>query len=279
MEKKYIDLHLHSYYSDGIFSPEKVVRFAKSNNLSAISLTDHDTIHGIEKFIDEGAKHDIEIIPGIELSAFDEYEEDEVHILGYYFDYKNKNLLKKLDYFAKTREHRVDSMIIKLKKMGININKEDIQIHETNTVFGRLHVARALVKLKIVKNITEAFNMYLNINKPAYVPKAQLSPEEAINIILDAKGVPIIAHPKLNIKNEKSILRYIKAGLKGIEAYYPRYSNYDTQYYINFADKYDLCVTGGSDYHGDAKRAFVNMKIPYEILECLKKMKHQMDNE
>ncbi|MFH1714884.1 MAG: PHP domain-containing protein [Elusimicrobiota bacterium] len=271
MEK--IDLHIHSYYSDGLLSPERIVKLAKGKGLSAIALTDHDTIQGIGEILDYAKANKIEIIPGVELSAYDSNDQNEVHILGYFFDLHSIVFRNKLAYFAEERKKRAFEIIKKLNELGVSLKIDELNTKEAESVYGRLHIARSLVKKKIVKTTFDAFNQYLAHGKPAYVPKVSITPEESIRIILEAGGVPVLAHPKFNIKDEKIIKRYIKSGLMGIESYYPKYSKEDTEYYLDFAKKNGLCVSGGSDFHGEIKNGKMVLgavDVPYTALESIK---------
>jgi len=283
-EQKYIDLHVHTTYSDGNFTPKEIIKYCKKLNIVAVSITDHDTTDGIEEAIEEGKKEGVEVIPGVELSA--EYEEScegEVHILGYYIDYKNKVLQQKLELFRKAREERAYKIIEKLKKLNIFLDEEEIFKNKNSAQsIGRLHFARLMVEKRITSSIKEAFELYLGYNKPAYVPKIKLKPQEAISMILQSEGIPILAHPYFGICiDSKTIKKFIKYGIKGIEVYHSKHHKNVIEELANLAEKYGLIITGGSDCHGkvDGNLPLLgSMKIPYSLLEPLKKYKEEIKN-
>jgi 3',5'-nucleoside bisphosphate phosphatase len=265
---KYADLHIHTDRSDGLLSPDQIVAKANKAGLSAISITDHDTLDGIEPAITAGKRHNIEIIPGLELSS--EYNGNELHILGYFIDWQNQALNERLQIFRNERHERALKMMDKLKQLGVHIDHNDVfKIKELEYV-GRPHLAAALVQNGYAETISDAFNRFLGNNAPAYIPKSAFSPSEAISMILDSDGIPIWGHPgtiKLDVLKE-----LISYGLMGIEAYYSYYSNQLTDYYCSLARENNLLVTGGSDYHGfeNSRRVLGEVKLPYEYIEGLK---------
>jgi predicted metal-dependent phosphoesterase TrpH len=252
-----------------------LVAAGRKAGLSAIAVVDHDTVEGITPVLEAAQKVDLEVLPGIELSA--EYSGLEVHILGYLIDYRNTNLLKRLAILSKNRTDRIYKIVEKLKHMGINL--------EANTIFGiagsgtvgRLHVARALVKEGVVRSIYEAFQKYIGEKCPAYVLGFKFSPKEAIKLILDAGGIPVLAHP-YSLNNDELIYEFIGEGLKGLEVYYPEHSQGLINLYLEIAKKYNLLVTGGSDCHGAAKpdTRIGLIKIPYKLVERLKEAKAKL---
>ena len=276
---KYIDLHIHTVFSDGIYTPEQVVIEAKKRNLKAISITDHDNTLALNDAIRYGEKYKIEIIPGIELSVeFNKNPEHEMHIVGYFIDYTNEELQKKLEKLRQYRKKRAFKIFEKLSKIGIRLNEKEIfSNHEKNSI-GRLHFAKQLLKENYVKNIKEAFNKYLGYNKCAYVPKMRITAEEAIMLIQKTGGISVIAHPYYGNYVKYNILsKLIKFGLKGIEVWHPGHSEFVKQKYYFLAKKLGLLITGGSDYHGfiDENKSFIGIpRVPYHILENLKKMKN-----
>jgi predicted metal-dependent phosphoesterase TrpH len=283
-EQKYIDLHVHTTYSDGNFSPKEVINYCKKLNIKAVSITDHDITDGIKEAIEEGEKEGIEVIPGVELSA--EYEEScegEVHILGYYIDYEDKILQQKLKLFRKARQERAYKIIEKLKSLNIFLNEDEVfKNKNSNSSIGRLHFARLMVEKKITASIKEAFDSYLGYNRPAYVPKIKLKPQEAISMIIQSKGIPVLAHPYFGIYiDSKTIKKFVGYGIKGIEVYHSKHHKNVIEELTNLAEKYGLIITGGSDCHGtlDGSTPLLgSMKIPYSILEPLKKYKKQLEN-
>jgi predicted metal-dependent phosphoesterase TrpH len=265
---KYADLHIHTDRSDGLLSPEQIVAKANKAGLSTISITDHDMLDGIEPAFVAGKRHNVEIIPGLELSA--EHDNSEIHILGYFIDWQNQALNERLQIFRNARHERALKMMDKLKQLGVHIDHNDVfKITELDYV-GRPHLAAAIVQNGYAETISDAFNKFLGNNAPAYMPKSAFSSSEAIKMILDSDGIPVWGHPgtiKLDVLKE-----LISYGLMGIEAYYSYYSNQLTDYYCSLARENNLLITGGSDYHGfeNSRRALGEIKLPYEYVEELK---------
>lgn len=273
-----IDLHTHSTYSDGTYSPQELINMAYEKGLKAIAITDHDTIEGINYAIDISKELNIELINGIEFSA--DYKGIEIHILGYFLDITNKNLLNLLKELEKTREKRNLELIKKLNNIGVNISLDYIKSLSSYGLITKAHFATALLNKGYVKSRNEAFSLYLGKGKPAYVQRVLISYEEAINFILDAKGIPVLAHPIIYKLSEKDLNIAVKdlkdKGLCGIECYYPSNTLNQTNFLIELAKKYNLKITGGSDFHGENRpnvslgNIFLEKQIDYEILEDLK---------
>ncbi len=283
-KEKYIDLHVHTTYSDGNFSPKEVIKYCKKVNVVAVGITDHDTTDGIKEAIEEGKKEGIEVIPGVELSAeYEDSTEGEVHILGYYIDYEDKFLQQKLELFRKARQERAYKIIEKLRSLNVFLDEEEVFKNKNSAQsIGRLHFARLMVEKKITSSIKEAFELYLGYNRPAYVPKVKLKLQEAISMIVQSKGVPVLAHPYFGICiDSKTIKKFISYGIKGIEVYHSKHHKNVVEELTNLAEKYGLIITGGSDCHGtvDSSTPLLgSMKISYSILEQLKKYKEKCEN-
>lgn len=282
-EEKYIDLHVHTTYSDGNFTPKQVIEYCKQVNIAAVGITDHDTTDGIKEAIETGQKEGVEVIPGIELSAeFKDSTEGEIHILGYYIDWTDSTFQQKLKIFRQARQERAYKILKNLNNLGININEEEVfdKLPQTHSI-GRLHFARLMLEKKIVNSIKEAFELYLGYGRPAYVPKLRLQPQEAISMILSVKGIPVLAHPYFGIyMDSRSIKKLVNQGIKGIEVYHSKHHANVIEELINIADKYNLLITGGSDCHGpvDTHTPLLgSMKIPYSIIEPLKKYKNDIE--
>jgi predicted metal-dependent phosphoesterase TrpH len=266
MTKKFADLHVHTNASDGDFSPEEIVKQAKEIGLAAIGIADHDTIEGIDKAVEAGKKYGVEVIPGVELSS--EFEQYEVHILGYFIDWHDRELDGELQKFKEARKVRAEEILKKLRKLGINISYKEVAAIAGDGVIGRPHIAEALAKRGYVRTKDAAFAKYLAYGCPAYVPKYRLPPEKAINIIHQAGGVAILAHPVFGQAN--SLLPdLIKSGLDGIEVYHSKHDSTTTEYYAKIAKELNLLVTGGTDCH-DADSPLGAVKIPYELVEEMK---------
>jgi predicted metal-dependent phosphoesterase TrpH len=272
---KFADLHLHTVFSDGTYTPEELISNSSKCGLSAIAVVDHDTVGAIEPVMLAAFGQEIEVLPGIELSA--EFEGQEVHILGYLIDYKNNKLIEKLETLKKNRIERIYKITDKLKDNGIALEAESVfDISGCGTV-GRLHVARAMVKAKLVGSIGEAFYKYIGDKGPAYVCNFKFSPAEAIKLIKEVGGIPVLAHP-YTLDKDDLIPAFVKLGLEGLEVYYSEHSQGMVNFYLGLASKYNLLVTGGSDCHGNAKSEVKigSVKIPYELVEKLKEAKNKV---
>ncbi len=266
---KFADLHTHTLASDGSFTPEELVNEAVKRDLAAISVNDHDTVAGIGPALKAGEELGVEVIPGIELTA--EHEGAEIHVLGYFIDPENAALAEKLASLKEYRVRRIYKMAEKLNGLGVKLKPEDVfELSQGGTV-GRLHVAMAMVRKRLVGSLGEAFQRFIGDRGPAYVAGFRLSPQEAIGLISGAGGIAVLAHPYL-LQRDDLIPLFIADGIRGIEVYYPEHSQGQVNYYLELAQKNGLLVTGGSDFHGkgkpDIKLGLV--KIPYELVEKLK---------
>ncbi len=266
---KFADLHLHTVFSDGTYTPLALVLECEKQGLSAISVADHDTVEGILAVTETAKDKDIEVLPGIELTAEDEGRE--IHILGYLIDHQNESLLRKLVTLREDRIERVYKIIDKLKGLGVILKPEAVFELAKQATVGRLHIARAMVKEGIVTSIFEAFQKYIGDKCPAYVLDFRLSAQEAIKLITDSAGIPVLAHP-YTLNNDDFIFKFIDYGLMGLEVYYPEHSQAMINFYLGLARKHNLLITGGSDCHGDAKpqAKIGSIKIPYTLVEKLK---------
>lgn len=269
-----VDLHLHTIYSDSTFSPQEVVGSAKEARLCCIAITDHDAVGGVETAILEGSKEGIEVIPGVELTA--EYKNNEVHILGYFIDYKKEWFLERLEHLRDVRRKRFIQMIKKLKEFNINLDAEKIIRKNPYASIGRLHLAQELYIKGYVSSIKDAFRYYIGEGKPCYVKKERLLPSEAINMVREVGGISVLAHPYL-MEDEKIILELIKQGIEGIEVYHSEHPLSAQLKYLRLAEEYNLLVTGGSDCHGLGKGKVLigRVRLPYELVDKLRKYKDE----
>lgn len=273
-----IDLHCHTTASDGIYTPQELIEFAIKNEVSTIAITDHDTINGIEEGLTYSKDKNIKVIPGIEFSV--EHESGAFHLLGFYIDYKNKELCEKLEKLQKYRDERIVYMLDSLKKASVEIPLDEVIKEACGGAIGKPHVARVMVRHGFGKSVDEIFQKYLADGKPGDVPKERISPENAIELILKSGGLPVIAHPaSLEYKDiekfEEFIKPLIELGIVGIEAYSTMHNKESVSNYIEIANKYNLIITGGSDFHGDKgeKIGYYSKEnlIPVELLKKLKK--------
>ncbi|MBQ9480040.1 MAG: PHP domain-containing protein [Selenomonadaceae bacterium] len=247
------DLHTHTNFSDGSYSPEELLAAAKSLGLTYLAITDHDTVDGICHLYENGLypAKGIKIIPGIELKAA---HERDIHLVGYNIDIYNGKLLEKLNELIDARWIRFSEIVKKLQANGFNIREADVlKIADTSRSIGRSHIARALVKNGCFKTVREAFDKMLQRNKAAYVPRYLLSLEEIINLIHKAGGTVCLAHPKL-VGDDQVVEEICRSGIDAVEVFYPCHGAEDVERYMRVAEQNNLLVTGGSDFHGTASR-------------------------
>jgi predicted metal-dependent phosphoesterase TrpH len=275
----FVDLHLHTSASDGVLSPSRIVRYAKEKGLKAIAITDHDTIDGNAEALNEGAKVDLEVIPGIEISA--QFDLGSMHILGFFIDIGNKSMKERLSLLQETRAKRNPKMVEKLRELGVEINHDEVLHASGGGQVGRPHFAQVLLKKGYVHTVQEAFDRYLGKGAPAYVDKFRFAPKEAMELIREARGIPVLAHPfTLHIPSQRQLnvllAELVQWGLMGIEVYYPEHTEDQISLYKDLAEKHGLLVTGGSDYHGiEADKAEIglglgDMRLSYSLVEAMK---------
>jgi len=247
------DLHTHTIFSDGSYSPEELVAMAKNIGLVYFAITDHDTVDGVKYLYENGIYPDrgINIIPGVEFSAHN--AENDIHIVGYNIDIYNGAISDMINEISEARWTRFSEIIKILQEKNFNIREADVlQVAGTSRSIGRFHIARALVKNGEFKTVREAFEKMLGKGKPAYAPRYFPEVEEIVDVIHQAGGQAVLAHPKL-VEND-SIVETVCTKVDGIEVFYPNHQSEDIEKYLNFAEKYNLLVVGGSDFHGTASR-------------------------
>jgi len=244
-----VDLHIHSSASDGRLSPEEVVRESARLGLKVIALTDHDTVAGVGPALSAArAFPELTVIPGVELST--DEPQGEVHVLGYFIDYTDGELVARLDRMRGSRRERAQAMIDRLGDLGVSIEWARVQEIAGAGSVGRPHLAQAMLEKGYIGSLKEAFNNYIGRDGPAYVGRRKLTPTAAVELVLRFNGLPVLAHPLTAHDPEAVVVRLKAAGLVGIEGYYKGYSAAEVGRLLGLADKYDLVVTGGSDYHG-----------------------------
>ncbi|MCD5401699.1 PHP domain-containing protein, partial [candidate division NPL-UPA2 bacterium] len=211
-KEQYIDLHVHTHFSDGSFSPQEVVECAVKNNLMAIGITDHDSLKGIGPALTSSRKYRLEVVPGVELTA--EADNKEIHILGYYIDWCDKGLRDKLRMLREVRVERAKKMVGKLQELGVDIFFPEVEGVAKGGAIGRLHLAQVILQAGYVYSVEEAFRKYIGDRAPAYIKKYRFTPEEAMKLIVGVGGIPVLAHPSL-LGDDELIPRLIKDGLRG----------------------------------------------------------------
>lgn len=244
------DLHVHTNCSDGTLGPEDVVREASRVGLRTIAITDHDGVAGVKIAQRCASNYNVYVVPALELSGY--YGPSDIHILGYFVDIENPALLEKTVELFNDRVKRIYKIAEKLQALEVSITAEEIFELLGNASPGRMHVAEALCRKGYCDSLQEAFQQYISDTGPAYVPKKTITPFEAIDLIISAGGVPVLAHPGLT-KRDDLIPSLVEGGLQGIETYYPAPSPEQQAKYLRIAKKYGLLVTGGSDFHGERK--------------------------
>jgi len=269
-----VDLHLHSTASDGQYSPSELVAMALERNLLAVAITDHDTTAGIDEALGAARGTRLEVIPGVEISC--DVPHEEVHLLGYYLDHHHPALQRKLRAMRDARLQRAKGILAKLATLGFPLPWEVVAELAGGDSVGRPHIARAMVKMGYVASTDEAFVLYIDRNGPAYVERYEISPLDAVSLIKEARGLPVLAHP---LKVTHFLPDLVERGLVGLEVYYNGYSPGDIQGLADLARKFDLIPTGGSDFHGAGLVYTVEMgsvKVPVESVECLRALAKKM---
>lgn len=266
----YIDLHLHTTASDGSFSPRQVVEEANNLGFKAIAITDHDTVDGLAVGRKAAETYGIELVPGVELNT--DYQETEVHVLGYYINEQQSEFAATLEELKAARRRRIKKMVAKLDQLGIELSWSKILSRAGDSALGRAHVAELLIEKGYAANWEAAFEEYIGRSAPGYVVREKLTPKQAIAVVKKAGGIPIIAHPGL-IGDDSLLPQLIEWGAAGLEVYHSDHSAEDVARYRKFVKNNNLLMTGGSDCHGPDRKQGVllgQIKAPYYLLEKLK---------
>ena len=266
-----VDLHIHSTVSDGQLSPAEVVRKSAENGLAVIAIADHDTVDGIASALAAAkAFPQLEVIPCVEIST--DVPHGEVHVLGYFVDCSNPELLATLERMRHSRQTRAQGMVDKLGNLGVYVEWSRVQEIAGGGAMGRPHIAQAMLEKGYIASIKEAFTKYIGRDGPAYVEREKITQVETVELILRANGLPVLAHP-LTINDPEAMVIELKAvGLVGIEAYYNDYTADEIDRLVSLANRYNLITTGGSDYHGlDASTETMigGVDVPIESAERL----------
>ncbi len=278
---RYVDLHVHSNASDGTLTPSEVVHLALQKNLAAIALSDHDTVKGVPEAVSAAEGTTLEVVPATELSCY--YQNVEIHVLGLFVDYKDADFQAKLEELEQERMQRNLDMIALFQRDNISITLEELQAGNPKSVITRAHFARVLVEKGYCKDKNAAFDRYVGVGCPYYLPKPQITPELSLPLITKAGGSPILAHPmlyKLGYRQVEELIQYlIPLGLKGIEAYHSSNNISQSDKLRSLALKYHLAVSGGSDFHGANKPDIElgtgrgGLRITESILDAIKQLR------
>jgi len=266
-----VDLHIHTTASDGRLTPEEVVRIAAKQGLSVIAITDHDSLAGIEPaLLAAESVPSLRVIPGLEINT--DTPNAEVHILGYFIDYRNKGLKQTLERLRNSRETRARKIVAKLGELGIDVAWHRVLELSGGGSIGRPHIAQAMFERGYIPSFQEAFIKYIGRQGPAYVERERLSPQDAVELVVKAGGLPVLAHPA-NIDDLEELLVELKeAGLVGLEAYYNGYHRKIIDRLVNLATKHGLITSGGSDFHGlggDNEAPLGGIDVPFDCAENL----------
>lgn len=274
----YVDLHVHSNASDGTFTPAQVVEAALAAGLSAMALTDHDTVAGVPEAIEASRGTSLELIPGTELSCV--YQGTEIHILGLYINWQDPLLCESLEQVQQIREKRNTEMLRRFQEAGFPITTEELNAGNPDTVITRAHFAKVLTQKGYARDMTTAFRKYLQYGGPYCIRKEEMTPERAMELLTHAGAVPVLAHPmqyKFGYQQVEDLLTYLMGmGLQGVEVYHPSSNQCQSGKLLNLANRLQLFPTGGSDFHGLNKPDIHigtgrgNLRVPEELLNRLK---------
>lgn len=266
----FVDLHLHTTASDGAFSPAQIVQMALEAGLRAVAITDHDTMDGVEEAVAAAAGTGLAVIPGVEISS--DLPQGEAHILGYYLDAQNPDLVRLLATLRKARWDRAQRMVEKLGALGMPVSWDRVAAIANGGAVGRPHVARALMEADHVSSVQDAFAFYIGREGPAYVDRYKLTPVEVTQSVVRWGGLPVLAHPSFVTDLPALLPRLASAGLVGLEAYYTGYPPEVTANLLRLARTNGLVGTGGSDFHGRsvvAGAVLGSVGVPYSVVEEL----------
>lgn len=242
------DLHVHSTASDGELTPSSIVAKAASKGITALALTDHDTVDGLPEAHVAASIHGVTIVPGIELST--QYKNSEVHILGYFIQPDRDEFRLTIEQLRQARHQRAREILRQLNRLGMHLSWDQVLNHLKGGIVGRPHIARALVSAGYVQSVQEAFECYLEQDRPAYVPRYRLSPQEAIQLIHDSNGAAVLAHPGILAK-PSYLPELLELNWQGIEVFHPDHTDEITNILQKIAQERNLIPTGGSDFHCD----------------------------
>lgn len=272
----WIDLHTHSRYSDGTYTPAGLVDLAVKRKIAALALTDHDTVAGVAEFLAYAAQRQLPALGGVEISAW--HEDLTIHILGYGLNHTNPNLLARLAELQTARQERNQGIFEKLRQLGIRAELSEIAQQENGQI-GRPHIARLLVRKKVVRTTHEAFSRFLRRGGAAYVESLRIHAAEAVRLVREAGGLAMLAHPAIldaTLETVAELIQLLKpAGLSGLEAYYPTHTKKQTRILLALAAEHGLLACGGTDFHGDVRHgaplggSAATVRVPQTVYDQL----------
>ncbi len=273
-----IDLHTHTHFSDGSYSPTELVESANQLGIDILSITDHDTTNGLTEAMDAATHLPLELIPGIELSA--QFHNREMHILGYFIDLTDPQFQARLEVLRSTRSVRISNILDRLQTLGIDVSLAEVEAASGTGTIGRPHIAQVLIAKDYVKNMKEAFEQLLGSRGKAYVQREVPEAQEIIRWITDAGGIPVLAHPYWEGFNKedsaKACQTLVEQGLQGLEVFYGTFSARHISFNLGLARRFDILMTGGSDFHGDFKPDIAlgkgrgSLHVPTKVVEKLR---------
>ena len=267
---RYIDLHIHSTFSDGLFSPQKIMEIARERHLKAVSITDHDTVAALHSAAEIGRSYGIEVISGIEIGVA--YHNCEVHLLGYFIDDQSRPIKQYAQMLMGSREERARKIVTVLQNQGLHISFEQVALKANGAPIGRPHIAEVLIEEGHVFSFYEAFQKYLGEGKSADVPKQTIEPQKAIDMVKEAGGLVFIAHPATIDCFEEAFKALLSYGLDGLETIHPQHNAEMRKYFHDMAKRNGLLQSGGSDCHGgrDGNVMLGTLPVPVHFLQRMK---------
>lgn len=273
-----VDLHIHSTTSDGVFTPSEVVLLALERGLKVIALTDHDTLGGVAEARQASLGTGLEVIAGLEVNS--EGGWGDLHFLGYYVDPENGPLRERLRAIQDVRVERAHGMVERLRDLGVAMEWEAVRALAGGHSVGRPHVAQALLDRGYVRTLQEAFDRFVGTDGPAYVPRLRLTPPQVIQMIAEAGGVPVIAHPAHSGPAAvQRIPEFVEYGLRGVEVFYPHHSPQEVEMLLELCRACGLLATGGSDFHGSGVEGGTALGGVYVPLECVEQLREVAGRE
>lgn len=280
--RRHLDLHVHTTASDGALSPRQVVELARRSRLAVLAITDHDTVAGVAEGLRAGRELGLEVVPGVEISV--DSPGGSMHMVGLFIDPANPTLAGWLEDMRRARSERYPRIVARLRELGVEITEAEVEAEAGESVIGRPHIARLLVRRGVVRSHQEAFQLYLGTGAAAYVPRRRVGSRDAIELIHRAGGLAVLAHYTSCLKNgngadfEKTLRELCDQGLDGLETYYHSFSPEEERRALSLARSFGLLRSGGSDFHGPAPSGYrlgLRPRIPFRVFRALKRSRRR----